>query len=205
MVEELRGVMGLKAGSTRFVPGIVTSSIMDRGWFLFDEPNLCRPSVLGWLNTVLDDGGELVIPETGVSIPVPSAWRTILCMNEGYNGTRELNQAMRDRCRVIQCDYWSEEDEYRLLRSHLPDPPFAKSDLQLVIRVANGIREARRKGSTDFDFSPRTMIMWLKDADVRTQDLVRSFREVVLPKVGDPALKAAEHEAFLEIARLVLG
>jgi MoxR-like ATPase len=114
-----------------------------------------------------------------------------------------MNQALLDRCRVIQCGYWPEEDERRLLAARLPALP--EADLTRMLRVANAVREARRKGSVDFDFSIRTLVQWGADAELRTRDLLESFRAVVLAKVGDPLEYAPQHEALLELATLVLG
>ena len=73
-----------------------------------------------------------------------------------------------------------------------------------MVKVANSILEGRRKGAIDFDFSLRTLIQWGADADHRSQDLMESFKAVVLPKVGDPHEYGPQHEALLELARLAI-
>lgn len=201
-VEELRGTPGLRDGNTFFEPGVVVRAVKDDAYFLFDEVNLCRPGVSAWMNNVIDDDGLLSIPETGEVVPVPSGFRAFFCFNDGYAGTRELNQALKDRCRVIFCDYWPMESELRLLRSALPR--LAEVDLRRMVSIANGVRKARREGAIDFDFSIRTLIQWGKDADRRTQDLVESFKAVVLPKVGDAQEYDLQHAALVEIAQLKL-
>ncbi len=201
-VEELRGTPGLRDGNTYFEPGVVVRAVKDNAYFLFDEVNLCRPGVSAWMNNVIDDDGLLSIPETGEVMPIPSSFRAFFCFNDGYAGTRELNQALKDRCRVIYCDYWPAESEIRLLRSALPR--LASVDLYRMVCIANGVRKARREGAIDFDFSIRTLIQWGKDADSRTQDLLESFRAVVLPKVGDPHEYDLQYAALIEIARLTL-
>jgi MoxR-like ATPase len=202
MVEELRGAMGLRNGNSLFVPGPVTRAVQESRYLLFEECNLCRPGVAAWLNTVIEDDGILSIPETGEMIPVPDDFRCFLCFNEGYAGTRELNEALKDRCRVIFCDYWPKDQEMILLKTKLPN--VADIDASRVIDVANAIRTARREGSVEFDFSLRTLVQWLTDAYERTVVLLESFREVVLPKVGDPLAHEPQHQAMTEIARLVL-
>jgi nitric oxide reductase NorQ protein len=202
MVEELRGAMGLRNGDSVFTPGPVTQAVREGGYLLFDECNLCRPGVVAWLNAVIEDDAILALPETGEMIHVPNDFRCFFCFNEGYSGTRDLNEALKDRCRVIFCDYWPKEAEMVLLKTKLPY--IADIDARRAIDTANGIRKARREGSIDFDFSIRTLVQWLADAYERTVDLLESFCDVVLPKTGDPLLHEPQHQAMIEIARLVL-
>jgi hypothetical protein len=103
---------------------------------------------------------------------------------------------------VIYCAYWPTAKELELLHHRLPR--MTLSDLKRMVKVANSIREARRKGGIDFDFSLRTLVQWGADADHRSQDLLESFKAVVLPKVGDPHEYGPQHEALLELARLAI-
>ena len=201
-IEDLRGAMGLRDGNTSFTPGSVTRAVKENNYLLFDEVNLCRPNVTAWLNNVIDENGVFTIPETGEEVRVPNDFLCFFCFNEGYSGTRDLNEALVDRCRVIYCDYWPAEMEFKLLKKRYPE--FSDIDIRRVISVANAIRRAQSEGSVDFDFSVRTLMHWLSDAYIRTVDLLESYREVVLPKVGDPRLFAPQHEALMEIARLTL-
>jgi MoxR-like ATPase len=201
--EELRGVPGLKGGNSTFVYSPLVFAVTNGDYVLMDEANLARPGVTAWLNNVLDDDGRVSIPETGEEFPVCEGFRLFLCFNVGYQGTRELNQALVDRCRVIYCSYWPPHQEKAILAARLPN--LKNVDLFRMLRVANGVREARRKGSIDFDFSLRTLIQWGTDADQRTQDLGESFRAVVLAKVGDPLEYGPQHEALIELANLILS
>ena len=202
MIEELRGTVGLEKGSTLFKPGTVTRAVQHKAWLLFDELNLCRPAVTAWLNNIIDKEGTLSIPETGEVISVPGDFLAFFCFNEGYQGTRELNEALKDRCWPVLCEYWPEELEFSLLKNELPD--IADVDARRAIEVANAVRKARKEGGLDFDFSIRTLVHWVSDAYERTADLLRSFRDVVLAKVGDPLLNAPQQQAMKEIAHLIL-
>lgn len=201
--EELRGTPGLKNGNSTFNHSPLVTAARNGDWVLLDEANLARPGVTAWMNNILDEDGIISIPETGEEFPVAEGFRAFLCFNAGYQGTRGLNQALVDRCRVIYCSYWPEREEKKLLAARLPR--LRDIDLTRMLRVANGIREARRKGSVDFDFSLRSLIQWGVDADQRTQDLNESFRAVVLPKVGDPLEYGPQHEALVELANLLLS
>lgn len=188
---------------TTFQPGPLVVAAKDGHWVLLDEVNLGRPGLTAWLNPILDDDGVVAIPQTGEQFPVHSEFRAFLCFNIGYQGTRTLNEALLDRCRVIHFSYWSAVEEMAVLRQRLPG--LSDAGLERMVTVANGIRAARRKGTVDFDFSIRTLLQWGFDADQRTQDRLESFVSVVLPKVGDPDECAPHYLALTEIARLVLN
>ncbi len=137
-VEELRGVPGLHGGNSTFVPSPVVHAVREGAFLLLDEANLCRPGVTAWLNNILDQEGVLSIPETGDLLAVPADFRAFLCFNAGYQGTRQLNEALVDRCRVIYCKYWPEAEEKKLLSRRLPR--LKTIDLDRMVRVANGVR-----------------------------------------------------------------
>ena len=201
-IEEVRGETVLRDGCSFFQPGPLVTAAKDGGWVLLDEVNLGRPGLTAWLNPILDDDGIVSIPQTGEQFAVHPEFRAFLCFNIGYHGTRALNEALLDRCRVIHFCYWPAREEIAVLRQRLPR--LSDVDLERMVKVANGIRTARRKGTVDFDFSIRTLFQWGFDADQRTQDLLESFTSVVLPKVGDPDECAPPYMALTEIAKLVL-
>jgi cobaltochelatase CobS len=203
MVEELRGSLALRESSTVFRPGILTLSVQSGAWFLFEEVNLVRPGLSSFLNTVIDGTGIITVPETGEVVRVAEGFRAFFCLNDcGYAGTRELNAALKDRCRVIFCDYFPPDQEVRMLRGHLPY--IAEVDAWRMIRTANAIREARRNGSTEFDMSMRSLIQWAYDAYDRSASLLVSFEDVILTKVGNPVEYAPQREALREAARVHL-
>ena len=201
-IEEVRGETVLRDGCSFFQPGPLVAAAKDGHWVLLDEVNLGRPGLTAWLNPILDDDGIVSIPQTGDQFAVHPEFRAFLCFNIGYQGTRALNEALLDRCRVIYFSYWPAPQEIEVLRQRLPR--LSNIDLERMVKVANAIRIARRKGTVDFDFSIRTLFQWGFDADQRTQDLFESFTSVVLPKVGDPDECAPQHMALTEIAKLVL-
>lgn len=207
-VEEVRGQQGLRDGSTFFQDGPLVRAVREGGWLVAEEVNLCRPGVVTYLNTVLDDTRLIVIPETGEELRVPDDFLAFFCVNEcGYSGTRQMNAALKDRCRVIECNYLPPETEAKALRLRLRERygvEIARIDAQRVAETAELIREARSRGSVDFDLSFRTLVLWADDAYRRTQCLERSFRDVVLPKVGDPTDSGPQRDTLLEIARVRL-
>lgn len=207
-VEELRGEPGLKGGDSTFTSGLVVQAAERGDWALFDEANLGRPGVLAWMNNVLDEDGIISIPATHQSISVSKGFRAFFCFNAGYQGTRAMNEALLDRTRVIYCPYWTEEQElealYYDLESNYRRPDRDLEELRSMIKIANSVRAARRKGTVDFDFSYRTLKQWAVDFYHRTNDIMKSFESVVLSKVGDPHEYGPQHEALRELAQLII-
>ncbi|KIW88587.1 uncharacterized protein Z519_10633 [Cladophialophora bantiana CBS 173.52] len=88
--------------SFRFVwnDGILVDAIEKGSWLLLENANLCNPSVLDRLNSLLEPGGSLVISEqhsgstsTRIIEPHPN-FRIFLTMDPRYG---ELSRAMRNR------------------------------------------------------------------------------------------------------------
>ncbi|OAL28055.1 hypothetical protein AYO22_03082 [Fonsecaea multimorphosa] len=88
--------------SFRFVwnDGILVDAVEKGSWLLLENANLCNPSVLDRLNSLLEPGGSLVISEqhsgsTGTRIIEPHPnFRIFLTMDPRYG---ELSRAMRNR------------------------------------------------------------------------------------------------------------
>ncbi|OAP57631.1 hypothetical protein AYL99_08369 [Fonsecaea erecta] len=88
--------------SLRFVwnDGVLVNAVENGSWLLLENANLCNPSVLDRLNSLLEPGGSLAISEqhngsTGTRIIEPHAnFRIFLTMDPRYG---ELSRAMRNR------------------------------------------------------------------------------------------------------------
>jgi MoxR-like ATPase len=231
MIEDLRGNPGLKAGNSTFTYSPVVEAARAGEILVFEEPNLCRPAATAWLNNAFDQPGKISIPETGECLPVHPEFRAILCFNAGYQGTRQINEALIDRCRVINCDYWPERDEIALLQAkidgkmneiallqakidgkmnELSQPRLLEAEIRQMVRFANAIREARRRGVLDFDFSIRSLDQWGIEASLTKQEeptqnyLLKSLLAVIPPKLGNPIEAGPQYTALLEIAKLYL-
>lgn len=94
--------------------GPLVEALINGDSFLIDEINLAEDSALERLNSVLEDGRSLFIPETGKEITAADRFRVVATMNpSGDFGKRELSPALRSRFTEI---YFSlETDEYHLI------------------------------------------------------------------------------------------
>ncbi|NUQ66612.1 MAG: AAA family ATPase [Pirellulales bacterium] len=201
--EDLVGSPGLVNGSSSFIAGPLYNAVKQGAWFVFEEANLARGGIGALLNRVLDVGGTLAVPFTGEEIVVPESFRALLCVNEcGYSACRPLAESLKDRLRAIHCDYWDDQHETEVLRRALHG--LSGEQIRGMLTVAKGIREARKKGETNFDFSLRSLLQWGADTQFRTKNLMESFESVVIAKLGDPAEVGLQAEPIREIARFVL-
>lgn len=97
----LIGTDTFRAGEVRFRPGPVYESVVQGGFCVLDEMNMARNEALAVLHALLDDRRLLEVPGYGALAVHPAA-RFLATMNEGYAGTRELNEALASRFLVLR-------------------------------------------------------------------------------------------------------
>jgi len=201
-VEEVRGTRGLNEKGTTFEPGPLTRSLLDpNGWYFLDEINMADPGILSLLNNLLDGTGVVTIPETGQVIPRSPNWRFFGAFNPGYVATSELNQALKSRCQVIECDFLPMEIEARLIAEKYSAMP---KDTVAVVNVAAAVRAARCNGDHDFDMCLRTCFQ-LWEVWQEIGDPLEAFRQVVLPKIGDEGAFGPVREGLLRAVEMIIG
>lgn len=138
--------IGVEAGvnTIEFVPGPVVKS-MNMGHLLYiDEINMAKPETLPILNSVLDYRRTLFNPFTGDVIKAKKTFGVIAAINEGYIGTVQLNEALKNRFVVIDIPYVQNDilkkvlvNESNLSNEALIDT-FVKLSEDLIIQVSNG-------------------------------------------------------------------
>ncbi len=88
-----------------FVPGPVVNA-MNQGHLLYiDEINMAKPETLPILNGALDYRRMLANPFTGDVVRAKKTFGVIAAINEGYIGTVQLNEALKNRFVVIEIPY----------------------------------------------------------------------------------------------------
>ncbi|KAJ1448001.1 P-loop containing nucleoside triphosphate hydrolase protein [Pelagophyceae sp. CCMP2097] len=91
-----------------WLDGAVVAAAERGAWLVLDDANLCAPSVLDRLNSLLEPRGVMALTESGnatrVVTPHP-AFRVFLAIDADRG---ELSRAMRNRCVEVFCE---EEDE----------------------------------------------------------------------------------------------
>ena len=94
---------------------------MERGnWLVLDGANICSASVLDRLNSVFEEGGELVLSERGVlgedvvTVARHPNFRAFL----NYDPSRgEISRAMRNRCVELHCSGTLSQHDLRAVKS----------------------------------------------------------------------------------------
>ena len=105
LVEECRSLIGQSSIDNRarfeWVDGTLIKALESGQWLVLDNANLCSPSVLDRLNSLLEPEGRLAVHEhhlpdgsTKIVCPHPN-FRLFLTMDSRYG---ELSRAMRNRC-----------------------------------------------------------------------------------------------------------
>ena len=127
-----------------FVPGPVVKA-MSQGHLLYiDEINMAKSETLPILNGALDYRRMLANPFTGEVVRAKETFGVIAAINEGYVGTVQLNEALKNRFVVIEVPYVQGEtlkevlmSESKLANEALIDKFILLSE-DLITQVRNG-------------------------------------------------------------------
>jgi nitric oxide reductase NorQ protein len=108
-VEGILGYNTLKtnngASEVVFVDGPLMKA-MKNGHFLYiDEINMAKPETLPLLHGALDYRKMITNPFTQEVVHGDEEYRVIAAINEGYVGTSELNEALKNRFVIIEVPY----------------------------------------------------------------------------------------------------
>ena len=102
-----------------FKPGPVYLAGKYGGFAVLDEINMAKNEALAVLHSVLDHRRVIDVPGYE-RLQLHPATRFIATMNYGYEGTRELNEALASRFLVIAMPIISEENLCRVLEGRFP-------------------------------------------------------------------------------------
>lgn len=138
-IAEKNGKQGIE-----FVSGPVINA-MKKGQLLYiDEINMAKPETLPILNGVLDYRKMITNPFTGEVVKGKETFGVIAAINEGYDGTVPLNEALKNRFVVIDVPYIQGESLRQVLKtqSQLQDEKLINQFVQLsgdlITQVSNG-------------------------------------------------------------------
>ena len=168
---DLVGHLSVQNGNMEFQDGPLTMAMKQGGIFLFNEADLCSPSTLAGLNTILD-GSPLCIAENGGELVVPHPlFRFVVTANSNgasdesglYQGVMRQNIAFMDRFIVVEVGYPKADVEVNLLQQKFPQIPV--DILTKMVDFANDVRKNFMGNSTAHDalevtLSTRTLIRW---------------------------------------------
>ena len=115
----LIGADTLKDGQVVFREGPICSCARQGGFGVLDEVNMAKNEALAVLHATLDHRRVIDVPGYE-RLQLHPATRFIATMNYGYEGTRELNEALASRFLVIAMPIISEENLCRVLEGRFP-------------------------------------------------------------------------------------
>lgn len=105
----------LKSGNVIFREGPISLASNHGGFAVLDEINMAKNEAMAVLHSVLDYRRKIDIPGYDL-IEVHPATRFIATMNYGYEGTRDLNEALLSRFVVIKMPQISDTDLRYLIK-----------------------------------------------------------------------------------------
>lgn len=139
----LIGTDTFRAGEVQFRPGPVYESAAVGGFCVFDEINMARNEALAVLHSLLDHRRLLEVPGSG-QLAVHPAARFLATMNEGYAGTRELNEALASRFLVLRLPPLDETGLAALLGDALPQ--LSNEGREVLVALFLALTEKSRAG-----------------------------------------------------------
>lgn len=109
----------LKNGNVLFREGPITKAANCGGFVVLDEINMAKNEAMAVLHSILDYRRIIDIPGYDI-IKLHPATRFIATMNYGYEGTRELNEALLSRFVIIRMPLISRERLVGLIKKEYP-------------------------------------------------------------------------------------
>lgn len=150
------------------------------------EINVCsKPGVLSGINAALDDLATIQLP-TGEIVKRHPDTVIIMTANEGYEGTRAINQAVKSRCSLVGTFKLPEDNdliEMVKLKSELEDDKLIKQ----LIKVMHGIRKKLEEtGANDGVCGLRELLDWASATKI-LEDPYEAALNTIIPKAtSDP-------------------
>ena len=131
---DLIGQREIANGTTYFDAGEFASSAKNGDWALIDEANFADADALGFLNGMTDRAGTVgsTFSIGGKVIDVHPDFRCFITRNQGYAGTKNMNEALRDRFWTIEVPPLVDEKLIQMLESHGLPEDYAKDASFLV-------------------------------------------------------------------------
>lgn len=118
--DSLIGTDTFRNGQVEFRPGPVYRCATEGGFGVLDEINMAKNEALAVLHALLDFRRVIDVPGYQ-RLAMNPATRFIATMNQGYAGTRDLNEALASRFVVIMMPEISSDALVRLLTGEFPE------------------------------------------------------------------------------------
>ena len=193
---DLIGQREIANGTTYFDAGEFASSARNGDWALIDEANFADADALGFLNGMTDRAGTegSTFSIGGKVIDVHPDFRCFITRNQGYAGTKNMNEALRDRFWTIEVPPLVDEKLVQMLQSHGMPEDCAKDASFLV----TALYKTWEQNKITYQVSPRRALVAYQLADKldADKDAYRKLLEKsILTKIDNKHDKeAVEHQ-----------
>lgn len=179
----LIGDDSLKNGAVYFREGPITMASKVGGFAVLDEINMAKNEAMAVLHSALDYRRIIDIPGYDL-IKIHPATRFIATMNYGYEGTRDLNEALLSRFVVIKMPTISEDD-----LKHLIAETYPALKKTFIHDLSQFVADLKRKAKANEITSHATDIRGIFDAlDLVEEglELKEALNLTIINKIFDP-------------------
>lgn len=201
--QDLLGCSRVKAASDYWLDGPILLAAKHNAILYLSEFNALSPGAQLKLNGLGDrDDGSIFVQYTGERV----TWKNpmiYLDANEGYAGTRTIQEALRDRCATVTAKYLDKEHEVSLIKERTGAPLDA---VKRAVTTANAIRAASEGKSSDtvlpleFHMSPRRLLEWGWRVKAG-QTSATAWKEAVIDSVGSGPEVSPLKDVLIEISK----
>ncbi|MFX4261250.1 AAA family ATPase [Pelotomaculum propionicicum] len=98
-----------------YEPGLLLNAVQNGEMVVFDEINMVNAEITSLMHGLLDWQRTLSVPGLG-SVDADPNFRLVACMNHGYVGVKQLNEAFQDRFRSISVPHLPEVELSKLFK-----------------------------------------------------------------------------------------
>lgn len=160
--ESILGKFVPKGEEIVFMESNFTKAIRYGGAVVLEEVNYPREGKLGFLNSLLDDNG-FVILDTGEKVKRHKNFRLMATMNQGYAGTNPVNEALYNRfSQKVEIKEAPESRIKKMLETRVPE---CKEKLDIIMDVYQSVKNAIKVTQSDSGLiSPRDLENWARAA-----------------------------------------
>ena len=150
---DLVGQRELINGQTIMMAAEFAAAAKAGDWALIDEANMSEPDALAFLNGMTDRPNQAgsSFQVGGQTIEVHPDFRCFLTRNPGYIGTRQMNEALRDRFWSIEVPPLSGDSLAQMLRAHDVRESYVTESVWLV----DTLYQAWEANRISYQVSPR--------------------------------------------------
>ena len=165
-----------------FIDGPVIKAMREGHILYIDEINMAKPETLPILNGVLDYRRQLTNPFTGEVIKAAPGFNVIAAINEGYVGTRPMNEALKNRFVVIQVDYIDGD----ILKDVIKQQSQLQDDaiIEQIIKFNEDLRTMSKQGQISEEAASIRALIDLSDL-ITVMPIERAIKRTIIDKLED--------------------